>query len=351
MANDVKEPRMPNRISRYLAPDRTLFGLPRLDSAEIDSLRRFVQQAGRHAPALELGRAMRMLVANDRSDASVAALARVLGDADTTASLRAQAAANLGRIAGPAATKGLLAALPDAPARTQIAILTALARVGTQDALAAVTRLTAPPGTRLADMRDFAATLIAVRAGIDIPKGAQNAVLPKTTAIKTRAETAKTARSVITALADAGFDTALTPERALSYTCEDTKHVVLFAEPLAGARAAAALQRHSMIAGIVACEDRAAHRFVARYIIVTQPERAGVRVSLVTPNGAVAFVGGLTPDEDGQALRLSDIAATGTPLDVTGRLHKDGAFALDLRTLTDRKRPKRTGEAVDRSNP
>ncbi|MEO0632756.1 MAG: hypothetical protein AAFY52_01320 [Pseudomonadota bacterium] len=351
MANETKDHVVSDRVTRYLGRDTTTFGLPRLDGPEIDGLRKFVQQVGRAAPSLELGRAMRMLAVNDRSDASVQAIGRVLNDPDATASLRAQAAANLGRIPSAAATKGLVSALAGAPARTQVAILTALARVGTRDALASVTRLDAPEGSRVAEIRDFAATMIAVRSGVPLPKGAEDAVLPKGTAIKTRAETAKTAKSVIAALADAGYDTPLTTERALSYTCGDTRHVVLFSENLTGAKAADALRRQSMVAGIVACDDRSAHRFIARFIIVTHPEKSGVRVSLVTPSGEVAFLGALQPDADGQALRLSDHGATRTPLEVTGRLGKDGGFAVDLVSFNGRTRDKLTGEPVDRSNP
>ena len=60
----------------------------------------------------------------------------------------------------------------------------------------------------------------------------------------------------------AGFNTPLTEKRAICYKCGDAKHIVLFSEALSDQNAGDLLRREGMVAGIVAREDRAAHRYV-----------------------------------------------------------------------------------------
>lgn len=346
MSEHVETDALSDRIARYLKRDGTVFGAPKLDGSEIDGLRRFVSKVGRGEPALELGRAMRILIANDRSDAAAVAVGQVLADTDAELSVRTQAAASLGRLPGGAATNGLIFALPEAPARVQVAILTALARAGTKDALPVLNRLEVPEKSRLADIRDFAVTMIAVRSGTAIPKSVRDTVLPQGAQLKIRPESAKVARGAIDAMTEAGFDTPLSEKRAICYKCGDAKHIVLFSEALSDKNAGEVLRRQGMIAGIIAREDRAAHRFVARYLVVTHPEKTRTLVSLVTPNGDVAFLGALEPDADGQELRLSDYIGTRISTDVKGRLTAEGTFSLDIVSHESRARDKKTGEAI-----
>lgn len=342
----AKAPPLSPRMRKVLDPARTVFRHPKASAKEVNAIRAILSGRDRAKADVALGRAIRVAVDADPSEATAAAVAKVLADSKVDAAVRLQAAALLGLVPARASVRALLAMLGREDSAMDYAVLDALAKIGDARAAQAIAALrTDSPA--LARIRDFVRTAILYRSGGEVERKAERSVMPRGTPLPIRREPPEAVAETIEALRGSSYGASLRRTLGFSFSCQGNRHLVLLDEGIAPGRFLRDLRARPRIAGIVAMHDRAVGRFITRRIILTRPDGDGVAVSIVRPSGEVALLGSLRPGAKGMALTLSDHGGERVPMWIEG-IVTDDDIVLRGRLFAESAPPKRRGKPIVR---
>lgn len=276
-------------------------------------------------------------------------LSEVLLDRAQDVSIRAAAAAQLGRTSA-SATGALLEVVTGEEDLTVLtAALGSLARVGGLEAADAVAAL-AGRAPDCAAQATFTATVVAFRYRVpghepspDLYAETTPAPVPDGSALRGyRLRSDETAAALTDLRAD-GYGVSLGVDGVLGVRCQGDRMVVALDQAVATAdeRLGEHLARGPLLAGVVGLQSPVDPGYAVRWLLLTWNEQGQQRVALHRPAGPPALYGTATPGPDGMTFTLGTVAAPGTtPAVVTGTLTPRG-LSIEGSSAETRLQPRR----------
>lgn len=267
-------------------------------------------------------RAMDVLVAA-RGAGATKALAQVLADDREDVSLRAAAAAQLGR-AGPSAETPLLSALQEGREPTiLVAVAGALAKVGSAAALEALSAV-ADRDDAVGRQARFAATVIAFREhrpGYEPPSVADSDVLPvpeqDLSRLRQRRLRHDEVRAALDDLRQDSFGVQLAEEEAFSIECAQERFIVVL-------DADSAVREQPTLSGLVAHRSYETGTYSVSWLVLAWPGDDGAtRVAVHRPSGQQVLAGTARFEGDQATFDLLSVRGRGNlAVEVHGSLEK-----------------------------
>lgn len=334
MASQQTPSSLPPNVEHMLALDELPLGRLRVGPAEVEAIRNVLAEGPPAATRVDLARAMFIAADNAPDEQTARLIANILNDRNADASLRLQAAAVLGDVPVPAASKALAEALAGSTPWIEATLLKSLAKVGDAEAERMIGARPNARSPRLARLRDFARAAILYRTGAGADERAERAILPVGEVIAVTHEPPSKVEAALGRLRGSTYGLRFNPELGYGFQCGGTRHLVLLSSELKRGALLAALGATRRIAGIVAMEDGSdsAASYVARHLIVARPAPDGIDVSVVGTDGDVQLLGGLRRDGKGLALTLRTHGTALPPTAVDGAVTDDGLL-LEVRVF------------------
>ncbi len=297
--------------------------------------------------AVNTKRALGTLARSDPSAQTGEILGAVLADRKALPPDRAAAAAYLGLLPAKAAEAPLLATLGKTTGMLRVEVIKALTHRGTEKALKRLARLDP-------DKEDVARRQLALARLVigfrEAPEAAGPGELDAGLEIrwataKARPLDAKAVKETIAALARPAFGIALDPDTGFRFKCGRSDQIVLLNAALKRGSIAKTLASRSLVAALIVTRPARVDHFNVRWLLLTSPEKNGVRMVLARPNGEAAFEGGGIDDGKGLVFALRDTGLERTPAEITGRI-ADNDVNWTIRTWQGPLRAKRSPLAL-----
>ena len=99
------------------------------------------------------------------------------------------------------------------------------------------------------------------------------------------------------------------------------------------------LRSGSIIAGIIALEEKHTRHLTVRYLILKTPNRAGAQLTVLNTNGEVAYVGNAQPNGEEFRFSLRDVGSERLATQIEGTISED-AMNFEVRVWRGTPRPK-----------
>ena len=293
-----------------------------LAKSDVAVLKRIL--AGEETPDVEIDR-KRALGALARSDQSAEAgelLARALANRNLPHRERAAVVAYLGLLPPAVAEKPLLDALPAASGLLRTDIIKVLGQVGTARALAALRKIEPGEGDPVRRPLGLARLAIALREVLDKtgPDDLSDALDIRWTTIEAKRLTAKAVQETLAALGGPTYGVTLNPRIGFRFDCGSLQHVMLLNEALQRGSFVKGVTGRSMIAGLLVSQGDRLRYFSVRWLLLTSPDKNGVRMVLVRPNGDPAFEGQAVAADKGLRFTLRDTGLERSPAEIAGHI-------------------------------
>jgi len=325
----------PSRLTPYLehllALDQLPLGRPHPSPAEVEVIRGVLAEGSLAAKRVNLARAMSIAADSAPDEQTAWLIANILNDRNADAALRQQAASVLGDVPVTGASQALAEALVGSSAGLEATLLKSLAKIGGAEEARVISTQPDTRSPRLARLRDFARAAILYRIGGNTDERAEHAILPVGTAVAVTHESPAQIEAAVCLFRGSDYGLRFNPELGYALECGGARHLVLLSSELKSGALLETLAATHRIAGIVAMQDgnEAAASYIARRLIVTRPEHAGIAVSVVGIDGTVQLFGSLRPERKGLAINLHTYG-TARPLITVHGTVTDDAMVLDV---------------------
>ncbi|MGV1008324.1 MAG: HEAT repeat domain-containing protein [Dermatophilaceae bacterium] len=300
---------------------------PRLDGAAVRELADVAR--GRRDPQRQV-RALGVLTAV-QGEQAIQVLSDVALDEHQDPTVRAAAAAQLGRTSISATGPLLRLLRGEADPTLLVAAVGSLARIGTPEALETLQPLT----TRAADVAaqaTAASRLIAFRhrlAGYEPPTGDYaNLEAPprqdQATAVQAYRLREQEVAAALADLRTDGYVGTLGARAALGLRCQRDRLVVALDQTIAtaGDRLAEHLSEGPLLAGVVGLQSPVDPGYAVRWVVLTWKQDERQQVALHRPAGPPALYGTARVERDTATFDLRSVSTPGvSPVEVRGTLH------------------------------
>ena len=342
----VDPPKLSPALFRAVASETTGFvDRAILGKEDVTALKDLLTR--RDAPRIELKRALGALTRSDPSPDTARILARVLADGKAQARDRALAAAYLGQLPCLVAEAPLLAALDAAPNPLRAEIIKSLGQIGGAKALKKLSAIKYDDDDPARSQLGLAKLAITLRdGGNKVDAGAID------DALQLRWDTAQSKRlkpdalrTVHAAIGGTRFGAALSQELGFELVCGKQRHAILLDDTLKRGSLVEGLSKRGMIAAQLFTRAANPGYYALRWLLLTSPEKDGLRMVLVRPNGDAAFEGHAKRDDRGLSFALRDTGLERTPTKITGYVSADD-IAWTLEQSRGRLRGKRRPQPI-----
>ena len=326
-ARRASAPRLSAPLRALLSPGEQQLGTIALDRRQLSSLRTYLAARPRD-PEIDLARALRILAHGDPGPETARAIGAFARDRKRPLSVRLQAIASLGEIADRSASRTLGQILARHEPSLEIATLRSLAKNGDRKALEAIEadlaeRDDVADNAELTQARIFTQNLIALRLGDEPSRDIDSSLSEQSEMLEFRTQTPAATARVCGALRGALYGLDASPDLGFRFLCGGVEHVLLLDRAVEPGRLVTSLCECRRLTGLIAMQDRSTGAYVARWLVLTRPDNAGVHVTVATPNGRVAVFGALRPGPLGLIASLRDYDASPVPIQVDGLITEE----------------------------
>lgn len=328
------------KLKRVVAEDAIdcLRGDLKLTKKDIGELSRLLSDRSAAKDGIDRKRAVNAFAQVADSEQSLDVLAKVLLDSGDSLSARLSAAAALGRLANTDAEKPLLKALTQSDGPLQREIVKSLGRIGSQGAVKALAKLDVGVNESLARSVAFANLLIHHRLGheVDVLKPYREAASGRWVKQAVKPMDKKALKERIESLRGNTFGINPGRELGFSFNCGRVSNSLLVNEDIGVGNIVKHLREKPRLAGLISSSDGDDSRSMVRFLILTQPSAEGVDIVVTRTSGEIMLTGSAQTEEGDGTFVLRDVAETGAPMTIEGRL-TDKGVTLDVSTLSQQR--------------
>lgn len=328
-------------LSSIVNPDSMLLGPALPSAAVLENLTERLQQNPGEFEPKAMRKVLFYIAQYTQPEQAARAIIPLATSREMDPLVRQDAINSLGLLPPEFADTPLATTLKEDREVSESNVLKALARAGDKNSFKALKSLEPTNNANVMKLRAYAETMIALRLGKKISADVEKRTLPTTSPFKFNSENADALKKTISSIEGKPFGLELNKDFGFSFDCAKYKHTILFNSNFKRGNLIKSISK-AQLAGIIVMEDQASGRSLLRHSIILLPGKNATRVSVLRTNGEVALAGELRPDGDSYSLHLRDLGTEVRPIQVAGKITKDG-IELSADVFQSIAKTKRTG--------